>query len=185
MQDLRSSCRRNYLRVSLFRFDDKNRLRPFDGAKSFSHWGASRDEPHALAESFAFTWGLAGVPVSRMNRGAVAAQTDFSRRLRHVPTAFRIPRGPLLALRLGLVHETPPSHWLSEKLNLQPFLLHPAPLAFRKLSPFNALRFNSPGSTRRVEQTRSELGMTPRSSNGVEPEFQVQSDGSKETAGCC
>ena len=62
----------------LLRLALRIRLRPFDGAKSFSHGRVLRDKPHALAESFAFSGCLAGVPVSGVNRGAVAAQANFS-----------------------------------------------------------------------------------------------------------
>jgi hypothetical protein len=102
------------IRILLLRLGGRNRSPPFDGAQSFSYWGVSRDEPHALTESFAFSRGLAGVPVSGMNRGAVAAQTNFSRRLRLMAPAFRIPRDSLLVLWFGVAHRTPSGYWLLE-----------------------------------------------------------------------
>src|SRR5437867_11572492 len=102
------------IRSLLCRLCGRYRSPPFYGAQSVSYRGVSSDEPHALTESFAFSWGLAGVPVSGMNRGAVAAQTNFSRRLRLMAPAFRIPRDSLLVLRLGIAHRTPSAYWLLE-----------------------------------------------------------------------
>lgn len=95
-------------RSCLFWLAGGNGLLALDGAQSFAYRRASRDESHALTEAFAFSWCLAGVPVGGVDRGAVAAQTEFSRRLRYVPPALGITRGPLFVLRFGFVHGTPP-----------------------------------------------------------------------------
>jgi hypothetical protein len=169
----------------LFRLAGRNRFCPFDRAKSFSYRRVLRDEPHALAESFAFSGCLAGVPISGMNRGAVAAQTNFSRRLRHVPPAFWIPRGPLFALRLGLAHRTPPvtGSWREPSLQPKNDLTHPCLLCedyllfSSRVSIAAASRKLGPGPTQDSRRFRG-VQEVPRST------CPVQSDGSRETAGC-
>jgi hypothetical protein len=112
----------------LFRLAGRNRFCPFDRAKSFSYRRVLRDEPHALAESFAFSGCLAGVPIGGVHGGSMAAQTNFSGRLRHVPSALGISRSPLFILRLALAHGTPPVIGFRRKPSWQPkVLIHYGP----------------------------------------------------------
>ena len=172
------------IRILLFRLAGRNRSPPFEGAQSLSYRGVSRDEPHALTESFAFSWGLAGVPVSGMNRGAVAAQTNLARRLRLMAPAFRIPRDSLLVLWLGIAHRTPSACWLLESpVCKQKFSLTPSRFAFQRLSPFTEPCFNSRSFKRRSSRARIQ-------GDSVYPKEEclngkIQSDGSKETVGRC
>lgn len=113
---------------SLLRLAYRNCFRPSDRAQPFSYGRVPRDEPHALAESFAFSGGLAGVTIGSVHGGSVTAQTNFSRRLGHMPSALGISRSPLFILRLGLGHGTPPVIGFRRKPSRQSkALIHPAP----------------------------------------------------------
>lgn len=140
---------------SLFRLVGRNGFRLLDGAQPFSYRRASRDKPHALAETFAFSGGLAGIPVGGMNGCPVSAQTHFSRRLGHEPPALGVSRGPLFVLWLGLAHGTPPVTGSWRKPNLQSKMNPPRPCLLVKIISFYRGAFQYP-------QVQAKLGQRPR-----------------------
>ena len=96
-------------RRGLLGFGGGRDFRAFQGSQSFPNRRGARDEPHALAESFARSRGLASVPVCGVDGGAVAAQAQFSGRHSHGSSATSVSSGfRFLVSRSALTHGTPP-----------------------------------------------------------------------------